>query len=37
MIIFIKTARKPWAFKPRDEWQLGVKPALAGVAEDFSA
>ncbi len=34
---FIKLARKPWAFKPRDEWPPGAEPAFAGEAEVNSA
>ncbi|MFH1654172.1 MAG: hypothetical protein ABIE74_08965 [Pseudomonadota bacterium] len=33
MTIFIKSARKPRAFKPGDEWPPGAQPALAGGAE----
>jgi hypothetical protein len=32
---FIKTARKPRAFKLGDEWLSGAMSALAGQAEDI--
>lgn len=37
---FIKSARKPWAFKPADEWPLGAKrsnPAEPGCPGETPA
>ncbi|MBI5588183.1 MAG: hypothetical protein HY889_07450 [Deltaproteobacteria bacterium] len=32
----IKTARKPWPFKARDEWPPVAKPVFVGEAEELS-
>jgi len=34
---FIKSARKPRAFKPGDEWPPGATPHFCGGAEEFQA